>query len=86
VRLVYGCAVGCAAAPSIETLVIWRFVQGAGSAAGSVIVFAVIRDLFIDGEFCRWFFGWFKKRKAIRAAKRHIDKADALLKKLKQVK
>lgn len=39
-------AVGCALAPSIQSLVFWRFVQGAGSAAGSVIVFAVIRDLF----------------------------------------
>jgi len=38
--------VGCAVAPSIESLVFWRFVQGAGSAAGSVITFAVIRDLF----------------------------------------
>src|SRR4029077_5172284 len=35
-----------AIAPSIESLVFWRFVQGAGSAAGSVITFAVIRDLF----------------------------------------
>lgn len=39
-------SVGCAVAPSIESLVFWRFVQGAGSAAGSVITFAVIRDLF----------------------------------------
>lgn len=39
-------AVGCAVASSIEILVFWRFVQGAGSAAGSVITFAVIRDLF----------------------------------------
>ena len=39
-------SVGCAIAPSIESLVLWRFVQGAGSAAGSVITFAVIRDLF----------------------------------------
>jgi MFS transporter, DHA1 family, multidrug resistance protein len=50
--LLLGCAlftvaaVGCAVAPSIESLVFWRFVQGAGAAAGSVIVFAVVRDLF----------------------------------------
>jgi DHA1 family bicyclomycin/chloramphenicol resistance-like MFS transporter len=50
--LLWGCvlftvaAVGCALAPSIESLVFWRFVQGAGAAAGSVIVFAVVRDLF----------------------------------------
>jgi MFS transporter, DHA1 family, multidrug resistance protein len=39
-------SVSCAVAPSIEILVFWRFVQGVGSAAGSVITFAVIRDLF----------------------------------------
>jgi MFS transporter, DHA1 family, multidrug resistance protein len=50
--LLLGCAlfilaaVGCAVAPSIESLVFWRFIQGAGAAAGSVIVFAVVRDLF----------------------------------------
>src|SRR5260370_1910888 len=50
--LLLGCAlftlaaVGCAVAPSIESLVFWRFVQVAGAAAGSVIVFAVVRDLF----------------------------------------
>jgi MFS transporter, DHA1 family, multidrug resistance protein len=50
--LLLGCAlftlaaVACAVAPSIESLVFWRFVQGAGAAAGPVIVFAVVRDLF----------------------------------------
>ena len=50
--LLLGCAlftfaaVGCAVASSIESLVFWRFVQGAGAAAGSVIVFAIVRDLF----------------------------------------
>jgi len=39
-------AVGCAVAPSIESLVFWRFVQGAGAAASSVTVFAVVRDRF----------------------------------------
>jgi len=50
--LLLGCAlftlaaVGCAVAPSIASLVFWRFVQGAGAAAGPVIVYAVVRDLF----------------------------------------
>ena len=39
-------AVGCACAPSLTVLAFWRFVQGLGAAAGSVITFAIIRDLF----------------------------------------
>ena len=45
-RIVYSRCGGLAVAPSIESLVFWRFIQGAGAAAGSVIVFAVVRDLF----------------------------------------
>jgi len=50
--LLFGCilfavaAVGCACAPTLTTLAFWRFVQGLGAAAGSVITFAIIRDLF----------------------------------------
>jgi MFS transporter, DHA1 family, multidrug resistance protein len=50
--LLFGCvlfavaAVGCACAPTLTTLAFWRFVQGLGAAAGSVIAFAIIRDLF----------------------------------------
>src|SRR6202035_6083314 len=40
-------AVGCAVAPSIQLLVFWRFVQGIGAAAGPVISFAIVRDLFV---------------------------------------
>jgi MFS transporter, DHA1 family, multidrug resistance protein len=39
-------AIGCAYAPTLTVLAFWRFVQGLGAAAGSVITFAIIRDLF----------------------------------------
>jgi DHA1 family bicyclomycin/chloramphenicol resistance-like MFS transporter len=39
-------SVGCAYAPTLIILSFWRFVQGLGAAAGSVITFAIIRDLF----------------------------------------
>jgi DHA1 family bicyclomycin/chloramphenicol resistance-like MFS transporter len=51
--LLIGCAVftlaafGCALAPSINTLVFCRFLQGIGAAAGPVISFAIVRDLFV---------------------------------------
>ena len=51
--LLIGCAaftvaaLGCATAPSINTLVFWRFLQGIGAAAGPVISFAIVRDLFV---------------------------------------
>jgi MFS transporter, DHA1 family, multidrug resistance protein len=50
--LLAGCAVftaaafGCAASSSIGGLIFWRFVQGIGAAAGPVISFAIVRDLF----------------------------------------
>lgn len=39
-------SLACAAAPSIEVLVVLRLVQGVGVAATSVIALAVVRDLF----------------------------------------
>jgi DHA1 family bicyclomycin/chloramphenicol resistance-like MFS transporter len=51
--LLIGCVVftiagfGCAIAPSINTLVFCRFLQGIGAAAGPVISFAIVRDLFL---------------------------------------
>jgi len=51
--LLIGCVVftiaafGCATAPSINSLVLWRFLQGIGAAAGPVISFAIVRDLFV---------------------------------------
>ena len=50
--LLFGCAlfavaaIGCAIAPSLTVLAFWRFVQGLGAAAGSVIGLAIVRDLF----------------------------------------
>ena len=38
-------SVGCAASPTVETLVIGRLLQGMGAAAASVIVTAMLRDL-----------------------------------------
>jgi MFS transporter, DHA1 family, multidrug resistance protein len=54
--LLIGCAaftvaaLGCATAPSINTLVFWRFFQGIGAAAGPVISFAIVRDLFVGSH------------------------------------
>src|ERR1700726_462466 len=51
--LLIGCVVftvaafGCAVAPTIQVLVFWRFLQGIGAAAGPVISFAIVRDLFV---------------------------------------
>ena len=39
-------ALGAATAPGITALLAWRVVQGAGAGAGSVMAFAVVRDLF----------------------------------------
>jgi DHA1 family bicyclomycin/chloramphenicol resistance-like MFS transporter len=38
-------SIGCALAPSIETLIAFRFVQGIGACAGMVIPRAIVRDL-----------------------------------------
>ncbi|MBV9107030.1 MAG: multidrug effflux MFS transporter [Verrucomicrobia bacterium] len=54
--LLIGCVVftiaafGCAIAPSILILVFCRFLQGIGAAAGPVISFAIVRDLFVGAE------------------------------------
>ncbi len=37
---------GCALAPTILPLLVWRFAQGVGAAGGSVIAFAIIRDVY----------------------------------------
>jgi DHA1 family bicyclomycin/chloramphenicol resistance-like MFS transporter len=50
--LLVGCVVftvaafGCAISSSMSSLIFWRFVQGIGAAAGPVISFAIVRDLF----------------------------------------
>lgn len=43
-------SVGCALAPSIESLMALRFAQGLGACAGVVIARAVVRDLFERDE------------------------------------
>ncbi len=37
---------GCAMSPSINSLVAWRFFQGAGAGAGATLMLAMVRDLF----------------------------------------
>ncbi len=39
-------SIGCALAPNITTLTVWRFVQAVGGCAGIVIARAVVRDRF----------------------------------------
>ena len=46
-------SVGCAMAPDIHTLVVWRFVQGLGACAGMVVPRAVVRDLHTGEEAAR---------------------------------
>lgn len=38
--------IGCATAGSIETLIAWRFIQGAGACTGSTLGRAMIRDIY----------------------------------------
>ncbi|MEH1921141.1 multidrug effflux MFS transporter [Nostoc sp.] len=50
--LLFGCGLftlagaACAVAPSIDSLIAWRLVQGAGAGAGMVMTLAIVRDLF----------------------------------------
>ncbi len=46
-------SVGCALAPDIQTLVVWRFIQGLGACAGMVVPRAVVRDLHTGPEAAR---------------------------------
>src|SRR5690606_21954224 len=39
-------SIGVAFAPSIEAMFVFRFLQGFGAAAGSVVAMAIVRDLF----------------------------------------
>jgi MFS transporter, DHA1 family, multidrug resistance protein len=48
-------AIGCAFAPTIETLIIFRFFQAAGGCAGMVAPRAIIRDIFPVEENARIF-------------------------------
>ncbi len=44
--------VGCALAPSLPSLLMWRVVQGAGAGASMTIALAIVRDLF-EGQAAR---------------------------------
>lgn len=46
-------SLGCTTATDIDTLIVWRFVQALGAAAGSVIVRAIVRDLYSMDEGAR---------------------------------
>lgn len=45
----------CALAPSITVLIIARFIQGAGGAAGIVIARAIVRDMYAGTELTKFF-------------------------------
>ncbi len=46
-------AIGCALAPSVHTLIAFRFIQGLGAGAGAVIARAIVRDLHTGPEAAR---------------------------------
>jgi DHA1 family bicyclomycin/chloramphenicol resistance-like MFS transporter len=46
-------SVGCALAPDIQSLVLWRAVQGLGACAGMVVPRAVVRDLHTGADAAR---------------------------------
>jgi MFS transporter, DHA1 family, multidrug resistance protein len=47
------CSVGCALARSIETLIVFRFLQGIGACAGMVVPRAIVRDLHTGPDAAR---------------------------------
>ncbi len=57
--LIFGCvlyalaSIGCAFAPSIQSLVVLRFAQALGGCAGVVISRSIVRDLFDQRESAR---------------------------------
>jgi DHA1 family bicyclomycin/chloramphenicol resistance-like MFS transporter len=46
-------SIGCALAPNIETLVVFRFIQGFGGGAGMVVPRAIVRDLHTGNDAAR---------------------------------
>lgn len=46
-------AAGCAVAPSMEALVVWRVLQGAAMGAAVMVARAMLRDLFMPSEGAR---------------------------------
>lgn len=53
IALFTGASLGAAGAESFETLVAWRFLQGLGGSAGSVLARAIVRDLYARDEAAR---------------------------------
>lgn len=49
----FAASVACAVAPTVETLVAARFVQGLGAATGPVVARAVIRDIYEGNQAAR---------------------------------
>ncbi len=48
-------AIGCATAPTLGSLTMWRFAQALGGCSGMVITRAVVRDLFAPRDMARIF-------------------------------
>jgi DHA1 family bicyclomycin/chloramphenicol resistance-like MFS transporter len=46
-------SIGCSLAPNIETLVVFRFIEGVGACAGMVIPRAIVRDLHTGADATR---------------------------------
>jgi DHA1 family bicyclomycin/chloramphenicol resistance-like MFS transporter len=55
ISLYVGASIACAFAPSVETLIGLRLLQGFGGCAGIVIARAIVRDLFAGAEAARFF-------------------------------
>jgi MFS transporter, DHA1 family, multidrug resistance protein len=59
--LLFGCAlyalacIGCALAPSVQSLIVLRFAQAFGACAGIVIANSIVRDLFDQHESARMY-------------------------------
>lgn len=47
-------SLGCAVAPTIETILVSRFIQGLGAAGSFVIVFTMISDAYKENEATHW--------------------------------
>ena len=46
-------SIGCALAPNVETLIVFRVVQGVGACAGAVVPRAIVRDLHTGADAAR---------------------------------
>jgi DHA1 family bicyclomycin/chloramphenicol resistance-like MFS transporter len=53
IGLFVAASIGCALAPNIETLIVFRFIQGLGGGAAMVVPRAIVRDLHTGNEAAR---------------------------------